>query len=807
MRSQPGSAPSSHGQTARGRAQRGVLVVLAVGVLVVLASAASMTWQRPGSGPAAPALAHGARAGDSTPPEQAGSASRTGAAGGLLAASAAGDGAAWREWRVDGSLTLVWLYAARGRVVTVLGDSRGGAVARTAAVTGPLSLVVRGVGDAAAVRRELEDAKASTARAWETHNGSASTTVGAMLSRTLDVSVTDAGVALSGSMPQFTPCAGMAAAEKHKLHIGDTDVFVVDAAAMPSPTDLRGALRGFGPRAALHVVVIGLGCSDADAEAWRAVDALVDDCAVPPSRIERIDRARRPPARRLAAERGPVLHRTDFLCRPATARAHGPVVGASATATSGVAVLSRRPLWPSLAHGWRHVVFADNGLMGLPSTLSPADVLVALLEPPEGAALRNRSFYRVPRSCVARALSTPWQRVAATPSPTAPDAPPVLSVSPVLDKLPPDGGGGAPLSDVLAAIGEYVNVDAVSKGSGDEADQWRVAATKFAYLGRFCGETSLSVRFTVDDPMFQPIAQPLVEALWEAGVPTTLLLQPYVELPGLHVMTFLSDAVPRRYIAWQMEYQEERVTGSTMELYLRRSLGVWEYARYNIPLLAQHGWAADDVQWVFPCYHPSLTHPLPAEMREARADVVFMGSMAWNVPRRQRSIEILRGAGGKWLLGHLKIGGEFAAFAAKGNVSLNIHAFDNAELELTRLIPLLANGRLVVSEEGRVSCAANGLAFDALLTTFVSRRVHQDAAINEILRPGVVLEGTGDLWKLDESLRAWSAKPEAERAAVAKRGLDIIEQHYHCDTNVATVLPMLRRLLPSWLPVPFFPVD
>lgn len=754
----------------------------------------------------------------------------------------------WQLWRRNGTLALVRLHAARARVVTMVGSSDGGDAAAVAASTGPMSLAgfsfdsesvgfVESLLDGASPHEPSDAVEDATGGVTAAACGGPAANIGAQDAADpsrASVARQVRNLNLTTALPRapevatITPGGGALAGD-----VEDTDVLVFDVPAMRgagvSPSSFEAMLRGFGPRAMLHTLVIGLPCddngesADESAQWWRAVDSAMWDGATEPKEILRPDapaedgvvdhregdghrheepRAPQPGqprrARRLQPTRTQLFDRVNYFCDgapltgpPSGSRSltmgsgpteqmepwvRGTLAARTQHAGTGVAVLSRRPLWPSLAHGWRAVRFPKTGSRALPRTLDPRrDLLVAHLDFDDRTTFVWNLLCDVPTSC-ARHLGTPFQTVAVVPSQAGPE----LRACYLLDKLPTPAAEAASI-DVKSfeAPLPTATVSSGAEAPGGEAGaaMWSDTETgpwQSMYTGHFCGATVLALHFTPHAEVFLPIAQPLAASLWDRGVPTMFHMRETAELPGLHVTMYMTEKAPRRYIAWQMEYSE-RLHWALSHKYLGASEAIWQYTADNLDeVLAigrEHG---KSVTLVTPCYHESIELDMPKPV-EPLGDLGFLGSLGPSGGRRRELLKGLRDLGslGVW---HYKLGAEFVYFANMAEVVVNVHAYDRATLETTRLIPLLANEVFVVSEDG------------------------VNKATDDKLRSGLVFVPQGDETALHSAIaRHQGARNAALRQQIAERGHSIVATEFHCAAQVDTLWGNLRQHFPRWV--------
>ncbi len=164
--------------------------------------------------------------------------------------------------------------------------------------------------------------------------------------------------------------------------------------------------------------------------------------------------------------------------------------------------------------------------------------------------------------------------------------------------------------------------------------------------------------------------------------------------PHLVLCPQMFPDLPRSYIAFQME-QSVNPRWFTRRYFqrLRAAKAVFDYSGLNLAFLEKH-----KLDWRQLFYMPIWCDPakaLAAKPSEDVYDVLFYGDD--KNPRRQRYLEAL----GK--VCRLKVvnglfGEALYAEMAKARLVVNIHYYENALLETTRLAEALSAGALIVSE-------------------------------------------------------------------------------------------------------------
>lgn len=158
------------------------------------------------------------------------------------------------------------------------------------------------------------------------------------------------------------------------------------------------------------------------------------------------------------------------------------------------------------------------------------------------------------------------------------------------------------------------------------------------------------------------------------------------------------DLPPRdKRVVWQMEQSVSSrwFTDDYLNI-LANSLMVWDYATTNLAHLARVGLPNELLHHV-----PISPVPDPGRAGQDAAaeapawDVLFYGDI--KVDRRRRFLDAL-GAEFKLHIGTDLYGGPLAQALRQARVVVNIHYYENALLETTRLCECLSHGARVVSE-------------------------------------------------------------------------------------------------------------
>jgi len=156
------------------------------------------------------------------------------------------------------------------------------------------------------------------------------------------------------------------------------------------------------------------------------------------------------------------------------------------------------------------------------------------------------------------------------------------------------------------------------------------------------------------------------------------------------------EELPLEYVAYQLEQSgsSKHFTEKYLDR-LRHAVAVWDYSSQNVDFLIENGVDAKKIR------HAPIGYtldPKPVLRRNYEFDVAFYGDV--NNGRRKSTLDrlgrdfnlnIVSGVYGERLLSELK----------RARCVVNIHYYDNALLETTRIYECLSMDFCVVSERGR----------------------------------------------------------------------------------------------------------
>ena len=183
----------------------------------------------------------------------------------------------------------------------------------------------------------------------------------------------------------------------------------------------------------------------------------------------------------------------------------------------------------------------------------------------------------------------------------------------------------------------------------------------------------------------------MVQHIWGEAYPDAVCVLGY-QLANIEQLHTLYPG--KKIVVYQLEQLQTHWCNATNLAFLKAADEVWDYAESNLAILTAHGITAKLVPLTIV---PELRKlPAPGTC-EQDIDLLFYGWLG------QRRAQILGKLGQE--LGNLKIvllnqvwGAELDNYVSRSKIILNLHAYDNAPQEQVRLVYLVANHRLVLSE-------------------------------------------------------------------------------------------------------------
>lgn len=145
----------------------------------------------------------------------------------------------------------------------------------------------------------------------------------------------------------------------------------------------------------------------------------------------------------------------------------------------------------------------------------------------------------------------------------------------------------------------------------------------------------------------------------------------------------------------QMQMEQVRASAWVTSSYINRlrdSIAIFDYAIDNVSALVERG-----VPWKQIYFVPIRPVKLARCTQTQDIDVLFYGDIS--SPRRQRFLNALKKKFDVTIVSNT-FGGELATLIERSKVVCNIHFYEDAILETTRIAESLSRGARVVSEEG-----------------------------------------------------------------------------------------------------------
>ena len=233
------------------------------------------------------------------------------------------------------------------------------------------------------------------------------------------------------------------------------------------------------------------------------------------------------------------------------------------------------------------------------------------------------------------------------------------------------------------------------------------------------------------------------------------------------------DAVllPHRFIVYQLE--QSPIQKWFIPAYFTRlalALQVWDYNLQNVAYLRQRGIEAIHLPIG---YSPIFDPPATLLAQRESIDVLFLGQL--RNTHRQQVVAQLRASGLNVVARNDAFGIEKHRLVAQAKVVLNLHYGGKALLEEARIVPLLASGKVVISESVR------------------------DASYMSLYADYVCF--ANDFAQLLALCRQWCACPPRERAA---RGA-LVRNWVRTSRNVLALTPWVSIEREAPPRVPFYP--
>lgn len=206
--------------------------------------------------------------------------------------------------------------------------------------------------------------------------------------------------------------------------------------------------------------------------------------------------------------------------------------------------------------------------------------------------------------------------------------------------------------------------------------------------------------FILTPPHTRYIAQEINTALAAHGISSYILMQKppggYRKTHHIVICAQVFDELPADYTAFQLEQSgtSQWFTPDYMRI-LSQARYVLDYSRQNVEFLVEKGIDRSKVFYVPIAYTAS---PKPIDARQWTCDVAFYGNTGCE--RRQQYLEAI-GRRFKTISIQNDHGDSLINRLKQARVIVNIHYYENALLETTRIFECLSNNMMIVSEMSR----------------------------------------------------------------------------------------------------------
>ncbi|MGB6681456.1 MAG: glycosyltransferase, partial [Candidatus Bathyarchaeia archaeon] len=171
----------------------------------------------------------------------------------------------------------------------------------------------------------------------------------------------------------------------------------------------------------------------------------------------------------------------------------------------------------------------------------------------------------------------------------------------------------------------------------------------------------------------------------------------YEEVPHFVLCPQMYSSLPNLYVAFQMEQSvSSRWFDDKYFQILENSFAIFDYSLKNIEFLTQNGLSDRKIFFMPISYCMDYFTGQSDVQGEKEYDVLFYGDI--NNDRRREFIKIIQGEFNVKLINNI-FGESLYQELRKGKVVINIHYYEGALLETTRIFECLSNDCLVISEK------------------------------------------------------------------------------------------------------------
>ncbi len=196
------------------------------------------------------------------------------------------------------------------------------------------------------------------------------------------------------------------------------------------------------------------------------------------------------------------------------------------------------------------------------------------------------------------------------------------------------------------------------------------------------------------------IAHLMVRCLEKVGIQGKILYERpvggYAQAPHFVICPHMFTELPELFVAFQMEQSvSSRWFGESYWNVLRSACAVFDYSITNIQFFQKNGLGYGSVYYLPIGYCPNYLGQATDEDYEPY-DVLFYGDV--NSSRRRRFIDVIKRRYRVRII-HSLFGEALYSELRKAKLVVNIHYYENALLETTRIYECLSMHRLVISEK------------------------------------------------------------------------------------------------------------
>ena len=210
------------------------------------------------------------------------------------------------------------------------------------------------------------------------------------------------------------------------------------------------------------------------------------------------------------------------------------------------------------------------------------------------------------------------------------------------------------------------------------------------------------VIFTTKHCIF--VANLLADTLNKMNINTTIIFKKpkwgYSDLPHIVVCPYVSNDLPVNYIAFQME-QSESSNWFSQEYFIKlnKAVAVFDYSLQNVEYLKKHLENANKIFYLPLSINKKFLNKYSEKLSDRKYDVLFYGGIT--SLRREKILDKLKSKYRVKIITD-KFGEDLYNELSSAKIIVNIHFYENALLETTRLCECLSlNNNVIISERGR----------------------------------------------------------------------------------------------------------